>query len=92
VGIVVMKKVQVRLVKLQTCREIEKGIMPEANLLFQYPNLEPQNWYIERQIEKNIERIIDVLSSSTISKSHRYSISLFDDLMNWLLKNNPMAY
>jgi thymidylate kinase len=42
-------------------------------------------------IEKNVKGIIDVLFSLTNSKSNRYSISLFNDLMDWLMKNNPSA-
>lgn len=42
--------------KTTTCREIEKRyntyIVPEVNLLFERPNPEPENWYLERQVER----------------------------------------
>ncbi|WP_410984694.1 AAA family ATPase [Bacillus cereus] len=42
--------------KTTTCRRIAElynaYVIPEVNFLFQRPNPEPENWYLERQVER----------------------------------------
>jgi deoxyadenosine/deoxycytidine kinase len=74
--------------KTTTCRQLTEQVntyvVPEVNFLFQRPNPEPENWYLDRQVER---------WTIAQEKQKSYDIVLLDGDMfqpiwyNWIYKD-----
>lgn len=62
---------------------------------FQYMNTVSPNvvHFVDAvSIEENTKNIFDILSRLNLEKQHNYSVSLLENVMDWVMSSNPKAY